>query len=269
MSSSHVLSSATPLSGRVALVTGVSRSNGIGFAVARRVGHMGARLFLHGWPSAQDARYVDDGGVVGRGVVDLLRADGITAEYTEHDFMDPAGPEAVVREAVDAYGHIDIVDANHAYFRPDRLENLESEELDRHLLVNVRGSLMLVKDFAAQHDGRSGGRVFMMTSGQHLGVTRTEISYMTSKGAIHQATRSLSTSLIGRGITVNTINPGPVDTGYATGERWQGVLDRMPLGRWGEPDDVARLIGWLCTDDARWITGQVIDSEGGFRHAWG
>ena len=108
----------------------------------------------------------------------------------------------------------------------------------------------------------------MMTSGQHLGATRSEISYMTSKGAIHQATRSLSASLIGRGITVNTINPGPVDTGYPTGEQWQRVRDRMPQGRWGEPDDVARLIAWLCTDDARWITGQVIDSEGGFRHAW-
>ena len=268
MSSSQIVSSGTPLSGRVALVTGASRSNGIGFAVARRLGHMGARLFLHGWPYAGDARYVDDGGVIGPGVVDLLRAEGITAEYTEHDFMDPGAPEAVVLEAVDAYGHIDIVDANHAYFRADRLENLESEELGRHLLVNVRGSLMLVKAFAAQHDGRSGGRVFMMTSGQHLDATPSEISYMTSKGAIHQATRLLSTSLIGRGITVNTINPGPVDTGYAAGAQRQGVLDRMPQGRWGEPDDVAKLIAWLCTDDARWITGQVIDSEGGFRHAW-
>ena len=114
MSSSQVSSSAIPLSGRVALVTGASPSNGIGFAVARRLGQMGARLFLHGWPFTQDARYVDDGGVVGRGVVDLLRADGITAEYTEHDFMAPAGPETVVQEAVDAFGHLDIVDANHA-----------------------------------------------------------------------------------------------------------------------------------------------------------
>ena len=76
----------------------------------------------------------------------------------------------------------------------------------------------------------------MMTSGQHIGSGPSDLSYMTSKGAIHQATRILSSTLIPRGITVSTINPGPVDTGYATGERWQDVLDRMPLGRWGQEE---------------------------------
>ena len=127
---------------------------------------------------------------------------------------------------------------------------------------------MLVKAFAAQHDGRPGGRVIIMTSGQHMGTGgANEISYMTSKAALHWLTGPLSTVLIERGITVNTINPGPVDTGYATGDRWQGVVDRMPLGRWGQPDDVANVISWLCTDAAQWITGQVINSEGGFRRS--
>jgi len=127
---------------------------------------------------------------------------------------------------------------------------------------------MLAKAIADQHDGRPGGRVIMMTSGQHIGSCPSDLSYMTSKGAIHQATRILSLTLIPRGITVNTINPGPVDTGYVTGERWQDVLDRMPLGRWGQPEDTAKLIAWLCTDDAQWITGQVINTEGGFQHRW-
>ena len=261
-------SSYTPLSGRVALITGVSRPNGIGFAVARRLGLMGARLLIHGWPCAEDFRSVDDATSIGASVADRLRLEGIIVKYVEHDFIDPDGPERVVRAAVQAYGHVDIVDANHAYSIDDRLETLDAEEFDRHMLVNVRGLLMLAKAFAAQHDGRPGGRFIMMTSGQHLGSGPSMLSYMVSKGAIHQATRSLSATLVGRGITVNTVNPGPVDTGWASNELWQEVLERMPLGRWGEPDDVARLIAWLCTDDARWITGQVIDSEGGFRHAW-
>jgi 3-oxoacyl-[acyl-carrier protein] reductase len=79
------------------------------------------------------------------------------------------------------------------------------------------------------------------------------------------ATATLADELADSGITVNCVNPGPTDTGW-------GLADidptaRMPAGRWGEPDDAARLVAWLCSDDARWITGQVIDSEGGFRRA--
>ena len=259
-------SSNLPLSGRVALITGVSRFNGIGFAVAHRLGRMGASLFLHGWPEYdQRMDYVRQDEVLGYALVDSLRREGLTVDYIESDFMDPEGPEQVMHAAVKTYGHVDIVDANHAYSINDRLETLDHRELDRHLLVNIRGTLMLVKAFAAQHDGRPGGRVFMMTSGQHMGTGPGEISYMTSKAALHWLTGPLSAVLIERGITVNTINPGPVDTGYATGDRWHGVLDRMPLGRWGQPDDVANVIGWLCTDEAQWITGQVTNSEGGSR----
>ena len=263
MSSSYL-----PLARRVALVTGVSRSNGIGFAVARRLGQMGAKLFLHGWPPTDQHTVARPASLGTVDVVERLRSDGVEVTSIDHDFIDPQGPEAVVAAAVAAYGHIDILDANHAYFRRDRLETLFAEELDRHLLINVRGSLMLTKAFAAQHDGRPGGRVILMTSGQHLGSSPGELSYMVSKGAIHHATRLLSSSLVARGITVNTVNPGPTDTGAESQANLDSVLPRMPLGRWGEPDDAARLIAWLCTDDARWITGQVIDSEGGFRHTW-
>jgi 3-oxoacyl-[acyl-carrier protein] reductase len=91
----------------------------------------------------------------------------------------------------------------------------------------------------------------------------SEIAYAVSKGALHQATATLSDTLIDRGITVNTVNPGPTDTGWAI--RGWDPHPAMPRGRWGMPDDAARLIGFLCTDDGGWITGQVIDSEGGFR----
>ena len=88
---------------------------------------------------------------------------------------------------------------------------------------------------------------------------------MASKGALHQLTASLADAVAERGITVNTVNPGPTDTGWAGPELDSLVRERMPLGRWGTPEDAARLIAWLATDEAAWITGQTIDSEGGFR----
>jgi 3-oxoacyl-[acyl-carrier protein] reductase len=88
------------------------------------------------------------------------------------------------------------------------------------------------------------------------------IGYAVSKGALHQATLTLSDELIGRGITVNAINPGPTDTGWGIRRHLSEQVDAA--GRWGEPDDDARLIGWLCADDAQWIAGQVIESEGAF-----
>lgn len=92
-----------------------------------------------------------------------------------------------------------------------------------------------------------------------------EIAYGLAKGALASATRSLATSLADLAVTVNTVNPGPVDTGYLTGSAYEAVAARFPAGRWGMPDEPARLIAWLATDEAEWITGQVIDSEGGFR----
>jgi len=91
------------------------------------------------------------------------------------------------------------------------------------------------------------------------------MAYVASKGALHQLTVSLSNYFIERGITVNTVNPGPTKTYTPSDELNEAVLKRMPQGRWGEPDDAARLIAWLVSDDASWVAGQVINSEGGFR----
>jgi 3-oxoacyl-[acyl-carrier protein] reductase len=247
------------LAGRVALVTGASRRVGIGFAIARRLVADGADVFAQGWTpyDAAQAWGAD------AEAADALRALGDRVRYAEADFADPDAPHAVVTAACAAFGRVDLLIVNHARSGNGGLADVTAPELDAFLHENVRATILLVKEFAAQHDGRPGGRVVLLTSGQHLAPMTREVAYAVSKGALHQATRTLSDELIDRGITVNTVNPGPTDTGWHILR--QDPRPAMPLGRWGEPDDAARLVGWLCSDDANWITGQVINSEGGFR----
>ncbi len=242
------------------MVTGVSRRNGIGFAVARRLLAGGTGVLVHSW--AAEDEHPDAGGL--DAVLAELKQAGGPVAHVDANFADPRSPAAVIHAAQDALGHVDILVVNHTLSRLGTLDELTADDLDDHLHVNVRASLLLVKEFAAQHDGRVGGRVVLLISGQHLAPLNTEIAYAASKGALQQVTATLSDTLIDRGITVNAVNPGPTDTGWAADVE----PSRFPLGRWGQPDDAARLIAWLCSDDAQWVTGQVIDSEGGFRR-WG
>jgi 3-oxoacyl-[acyl-carrier protein] reductase len=250
------------LDGRVAVVTGAGRRAGIGFAAARRLVEAGAAVLVHAWTPYDVSGYgVSDSEP--HSVLAELREGGGRVELVQADFADPDAPAAVIAAVRDAFGRVDILIVNHTRSSHVPLEELTAAHIDDCLHENVRAALLLVKEFAAQHDGRDGGRVILMTSGQHIAPMVGEIAYAVSKGALHQITKTFAEALIDRGITVNTVNPGPTDTGWGLAD-WDPTA-RMPLGRWGEPDDAARLIAWLCSDDARWITGQVIDSEGGFR----
>jgi 3-oxoacyl-[acyl-carrier protein] reductase len=258
-----------PLRGRVALVTGVSRRAGIGYAIARRLAALGASLFLHHYESHdRDQPWgADPGGVpaVLEGVASALAAEGARVCDTELDLAEARAPEHLITAAKDQFGHLDVLICNHARSGDGPLGSLDAAMLDAHWAVNTRSAILLAQAFAAQHDGRPGGRIIFMTSGQDLGPMTGEIAYAASKGALASITRSLADYLADRPITVNTINPGPVDTGYATPEVHEMVRRHFPQGRWGTPDDPARLIAWLATDEAAWITGQIINSEGGFR----
>lgn len=247
-----------PLTGRVALVTGASRRAGIGYAVVQRLLGLGASVVAHGF-SPHDAMQPTG---ADPGMAAAYAALGDRVVYLKADLGDPDAPRDVVARAVAALGHVDILVANHARSGLGRLADLTVKEIDAFLHENVRATLLLVKEFAEQHDGRSGGRVVLLTSGQHLGGMPEEVAYAVSKGAVQQATATLAEELIPRGITVNCVNPGPTNTGYLADVN---AREETPLGRWGEPDDAARLIAWLCTEDARWISGQTMNSEGGFR----
>lgn len=249
-----------PLAGRGALVTGVSRRAGIGYAVARRLGELGADLFVHGFVphDASQPWGADPSGVP------ALAAE-LGAGHVEGDFADPATPAACVEAAVAALGELDVLVANHAMSCDQDLAALDAAAIDATMAVNVRATLLLVQAYARLHDdARPGGRVVLFTSGQNLGPMTRELPYAASKAALHGITASLAAELAPRGILVNTLNPGPTDTGWATPELVELELQRLPLGRWGSPEDAARIVGWLATDEAAWVTGQVLTSDGGY-----
>jgi 3-oxoacyl-[acyl-carrier protein] reductase len=247
----------------VAIVTGVGRRIGIGTAIARRLAAAGTDLFLQSWePHDAGQPWGADPGWPAP-LVDELTAGGAAVEHLAADFVDPLAPRRVVEAAVDRFGGVDVLVANHARSSDQDLEALTAEEIDLSLAVNTRATLLLVKEFAAQHaPGDHPARVIMMTSGQHRGPMPGELPYIASKGALHQLTASLAAHLAPRGITVNTIDPGATDTGWADPPTRAAVLAAAPMGRWGEPDDAARLVAWLAGPDAGWVTGQVIVSSG-------
>jgi len=256
-----------PLRGRVALVTGASRRVGIGYAIARRFAAYGASVFVHHYrPHDADQPWgADPGGAaaVVSGVTEALAAPDASVRQMSLDLAEPDGPEALVSAAVKAFGRLDVLVCNQARSGGDGpLSAMDADKLDGHWAVNARASILLAKAFAAL--GRP-GRVIFLTSGQDLGPMRDEVAYAASKGAIAAITATLADELADAGISVNTVNPGPVDTGYAPPDRLKAVASRFPGGEWGMPDDPARLIAWLATDEARWVTGQVINTEGGFR----
>lgn len=253
----------------MAAVTGVSRRAGIGYATARRLAALGASLFVHHYtPHDRDQPWgADPDGMpaVLSGIGEALIADA-TLHHTELDLAAPDAPTRLVTAAGAALGHLDILVCNHARSGGDGpLGTLDAAMLDAHWIVNTRATILLAQAFAAQHDGRPGGRIIFLTSGQDLGPMRDEVAYAASKGALSSITRTLADHLADQTITLNTINPGPVDTGYATPAIHEAVRHRFPTHRWGTPDDPARLISWLCTDEATWITGQTINTEGAFR----
>lgn len=255
-----------PLRGRNILVTGVSRRAGIGFALACRLAAYGASVFCHHYSPHDEHQPwgADDPEAVLTAVRTHLVGDA-RAVGMEADLAEASGPEAVVDAAVAQFGRVDGLVCNQALSGSDgALGELTADDLDRHWAVDARASLLLAQAFLRHHtDGDPAGIVFL-TSGQGQGPMPGEVAYAAAKAALAGVTLTLADQLADRGIRVNTVNPGPVDSGYLTPEAWETVAQKFPLGRFGEPDDAARILAWLLTDEARWITGQVIDSEGGF-----
>lgn len=253
------------LHGRVAIVTGASRRIGIGVAACRALAADGADVFFTHWnaydrtlPWGADA----DGPASLQGE---LQGMGVRCENLEIDLRRLDAPKRILNEVETRLGQPSILVNNAAYSTRDGYEALDAETLDAHYAVNMRGAFLLTVEFARRLSGAPGGRIINLTSGQSVAPMPGELAYAATKGAVEAFTVSLSAELASRGITVNAVDPGATDTGWMTEELKRELLPRFPQGRTGLPEDAARLIAFLASDEAAWITGQVIHSRGGFQ----
>lgn len=254
-----------PLSGKNVLVTGVSRRAGIGYAIACRAAAYGANVFCHHYvPHDDDQEWGrDDLDAVLAGVREhVMPGAQLADKHADLTVPDAAGE--LVAAVISEFGSLDGLVCNQALTGADgELDELTAEDLDRHWAVDARASILLTQAFARHHEHGTRGSIVFLSSGQELG-PMPGMPYAAAKAAIAGATLTISEQLADRGIRVNAVNPGPVDTGYLTEDMWETVSPMFPFGRYGQPDDPARLITWLLTEEAEWMTGQVLNTEGGF-----
>lgn len=253
------------LAGQRILVTGVSRPRGIGPAIVRALADAGAVVAAHGYlPYDRAMQYEDADHPLQELKDDLLQGGRKIIFLTPSDLSLPEAPAQVVAEAQERCGSLSGLVLNHAYSVCKPLGSWTAEHIDLHLQVNVRAAMLMLQAFAAQLPEGMPGAVTLFTSGQYRGPMTKEIAYAVSKEATIGLCRQASAALAPQGIRVNCVNPGPTDTGYLTGEAHAAVARCFPSGRWGMPEDAARLVHFLHSDYAAWITGEVIASEGGY-----
>lgn len=206
-----------PLRGKVALITGVSRRAGIGYATAGLLAEYGASVFAHHFAphDAEQPWGADDLTAVRAGLADRLVPPARLAD-TSADLAEPHAARALVDAAVAEFGRVDLLICNQAVNGFDStLAETETAALDQHWAVDARASILLTQAFARQ--APDGASVVLLTSGQQLAPMPGEIAYAAAKAALAGITGTLADELAERGIRLNTVNPGPVDTGYLTG----------------------------------------------------
>jgi 3-oxoacyl-[acyl-carrier protein] reductase len=226
----------------IALVTGGGNARGIGAACVRALAARGA-----------DVAYT-----VLRGEEPPVDLPGMafTTDLSEAD-----APEHLLDAVTERLGHPTVLVNNAAHSTRDGFEALDAATIDAHYAVNVRAPMLLSALLARA--GRP-GRIVNLISGQFLGPMRGELAYTASKGALEAFTKQLAYEVAHLGITVNAVGPGPNDTGWIDDSLRAELVPRFPLGRIGRPEDAAAVVAWLCSDEAGWVTGQVIHAEGGF-----
>lgn len=249
------------LRGRVVIVTGAGRPQGIGAAICRAFADQGCTIFFTTCASYDRAMYPDEP-ASGEEVVEELRLRGTAADYIEADLALPDCAEFILNSVKAKFGAPSILVNNAAYSVRDGFEKLDARQLDAHYAVNVRGPALLSVEFAKRFSDKSGGRIIFLTSGQDLGPMPGELAYVASKGAISAFMRSFAREVACKGITVNAVDPGPTDTGWMSEELRKRLAEQNAMGRVGRPEDAARVIVFLASAAAEWISGEIIHTRG-------
>jgi 3-oxoacyl-[acyl-carrier protein] reductase len=276
------------LRGRCVLVTGANNPLGIGAATATACARLGARVFLHFHRSVDgcgSALYREQQSKSPDEVLQALESVGAAADVYEADFNSPDSVPDLFARAERAMGRVDVLVNNAAAWHPDTFVPFGDDTRNRYLelfsdparpllaaptmalfAANVVAPALLIREFVQSHAGRGArwGRIInISTAGSDC--FPSEVSYGASKYALESVTRSAAHELGQFGITINVLALGPVQTGWITPELEREILPTIPLGRVGRPDDVADVVVFLASEQARWITGQKIFVSGGHR----
>ncbi|RZK98337.1 glucose 1-dehydrogenase [Methylobacterium sp. WL30] len=245
------------LAGKVAVVTGASK--GIGAGIAKALAQDGAAVVVNYASSKTGAE----------AVVAAITAAGGRAIAVQGDVSQAAQAQAVIEAAVTAFGRLDVLVNNSGVYDFAAIEEITEAHYRKLFDVNVLG-VLLATQAAARHLGEGGSIVNISSAITHVH-TPTAAVYAGTKGALNAISGVLANELAPRRIRVNTVSPGYVVTegthsaGIAGSEMETGFVAQTPLGRAGAPDDIARVVAFLASDDARWLTGEVITASGGIR----
>lgn len=245
---------------KIALITGASSPRDIGAAICRKFATQGIDIFFTNWKSESGWSEIFKKEILGLGV---------RCESIEIDLSDSNAAYNILDAVSSKLGFPSILVNNAAHSTSDGYMELDAKTLDDHYAVNMRSTFLLCVEFAHRFEKSSfeSGRIINLTSGQDLGPMPGELAYVATKGAITAFTRSLSAELAPLGITVNAVNPGPTDSTWMTDEIREYLLPKFKMGRIGLPEDAAQIIAFLASDEGKWITGQIIHSEGGFNRS--
>jgi 3-oxoacyl-[acyl-carrier protein] reductase len=243
------------LEGKIALVTGASR--GIGRAIAEELAAEGATVVVNYQSSAAAAEEVVAG----------ITARGGEAMAVQADVSDVGAADQLVKTVIDTYGHIDIIVNNAGTTRDTLLLSMKEDQWDAVIDTNLKSVFNICKAAARPMVRRKqGGRIINISSVSGITGQPGQTNYAASKAGVIGFSKSLAKELGSRGITVNVVAPGFVPTDLTLDlpeDLVRRTIEFIPLGRWGEPREIAHMVAFLASDKASYITGEVIRVDGG------